>query len=172
MLWKFCIQYASKYGKLSSGHRTGKSQFSTALERSSNQKLSGLSAPIPSSFHWLPAVVTPSLLVTNEEPPFSAHAGLSAHWWFRLGVRWTTVLAAAVGHKHTAVCAHHQLAPSGTADSQTTVLYYHCLGRSGLTSHQPSNLALCNVILKNEYTSSLPRIWTRKHTKSQGFHCV
>ena len=25
---KVCIQYASKYGKLSSGHKTGKSQFS------------------------------------------------------------------------------------------------------------------------------------------------
>ena len=28
MLWKCCTQYASKYGKLSSGHRTGKGQFS------------------------------------------------------------------------------------------------------------------------------------------------
>ena len=27
MLWKCCIQYASKFGKLSSGHRTGKSVF-------------------------------------------------------------------------------------------------------------------------------------------------
>ena len=28
MLWKCCIQYASKYRKLSSGHKTEKSQFS------------------------------------------------------------------------------------------------------------------------------------------------
>ena len=28
MLWKCCTQYASKFGKLSSGHRTGKAQFS------------------------------------------------------------------------------------------------------------------------------------------------
>ena len=28
MLWKHCTQYASKFGKLSSGHRTGKGQFS------------------------------------------------------------------------------------------------------------------------------------------------
>ena len=27
MLWKCCIQYASKYGKFSSGHRTGKVSF-------------------------------------------------------------------------------------------------------------------------------------------------
>ena len=28
MLWKCCTQYASKFGKLSSGHRTGNGQFS------------------------------------------------------------------------------------------------------------------------------------------------
>ena len=28
MLWKCCTQYGSKYGNLSSGHRTGKGQFS------------------------------------------------------------------------------------------------------------------------------------------------
>ena len=28
MLWKCCTQYVSKFGKLSSGHRTGKAQFS------------------------------------------------------------------------------------------------------------------------------------------------
>ena len=28
MLWKCCTQYASKFGKLSSGHRTGKAKFS------------------------------------------------------------------------------------------------------------------------------------------------
>ena len=28
MLWKCCTRYASKFGKLSSGHRTGKGQFS------------------------------------------------------------------------------------------------------------------------------------------------
>ena len=33
MLWKCCTQYASKFGKLSSGHRTGKSQFSFQSQR-------------------------------------------------------------------------------------------------------------------------------------------
>ena len=28
MLWKCCTQYASKFGKLSSGHRTGEDHFS------------------------------------------------------------------------------------------------------------------------------------------------
>ena len=33
MLWKCCTQYASKCGKLSSGHRTGKGQFSFQSQR-------------------------------------------------------------------------------------------------------------------------------------------
>ena len=34
MLWKCCTQYVSKFGKLSNGHRTGKSQFSFQSQRS------------------------------------------------------------------------------------------------------------------------------------------
>ena len=33
MLWKCCSQYASKFGKLSSGHRTGKDKFSFQSQR-------------------------------------------------------------------------------------------------------------------------------------------
>ena len=33
MLWKCCTHYASKFGKLSSGHRTGKGQFSFQSQR-------------------------------------------------------------------------------------------------------------------------------------------
>ena len=33
MLWKCCIQYVSKFGKLSSGHRPGKGQFSFQSQR-------------------------------------------------------------------------------------------------------------------------------------------
>ena len=33
MLWKCCTQNASKFGKLSSGHRTGKGQFSFQTQR-------------------------------------------------------------------------------------------------------------------------------------------
>ena len=32
-LWKCCTQYANKLGKLSSGHRTGKGQFSFQSQR-------------------------------------------------------------------------------------------------------------------------------------------
>ena len=33
MLWKCCTQYASKFGKLNSGHRTGNGQFSFQSQR-------------------------------------------------------------------------------------------------------------------------------------------
>jgi len=33
MLWKGCTQYANKFGKLSSGHSTGKGQFSFQSQR-------------------------------------------------------------------------------------------------------------------------------------------
>ena len=33
MLWECCSQYVSKFGKLSSGHRTGKGQFSSQSQR-------------------------------------------------------------------------------------------------------------------------------------------
>ena len=38
MLWKSCTQYASKFGKLSSGHRTGKGQFSFQSPQKGNAK--------------------------------------------------------------------------------------------------------------------------------------
>ena len=38
MLWKCCTQYASKFGKLSSGHRTGKGQFSFQFLRKAMPK--------------------------------------------------------------------------------------------------------------------------------------
>ena len=38
MQWKCCTQYASKFGKLSSGHRTGKSHFSFQSQRKAMPK--------------------------------------------------------------------------------------------------------------------------------------
>ena len=38
MLWKCCTQHASKFGKLSSGHRTGKDQYSFQSQRKSMRK--------------------------------------------------------------------------------------------------------------------------------------
>ena len=38
MLWKCCTRHASKFGKLSSGHRTGKGQFSFQSQRKAMPK--------------------------------------------------------------------------------------------------------------------------------------
>ena len=38
MLLKCCTQYASKFGKLSSGHRAGKDQFSFQSQKKGNAK--------------------------------------------------------------------------------------------------------------------------------------
>ena len=38
MLWKCCTQYASKFGKLNSSHRTGKGQFSFQSQRKAMPK--------------------------------------------------------------------------------------------------------------------------------------
>ena len=46
MLWKCCTQYASKFGKLSSGHRTGKGQFSLQYQRKAVPKIVQTTAPL------------------------------------------------------------------------------------------------------------------------------
>ena len=49
MLWKCCTQYASKFGKLSSGHRTGKGQFSFQSQRKAISKKVQTEAQLHSS---------------------------------------------------------------------------------------------------------------------------
>jgi len=49
MLWKCCTQYASKFGKLNSGHRTGKGQFSFQSERKAMLKSAQTIAQLHSS---------------------------------------------------------------------------------------------------------------------------
>ena len=49
MLWKCCIQYASQFGKLSSGHRTGKGQFSFQSQRKAMPKNAQTTAQLHSS---------------------------------------------------------------------------------------------------------------------------
>ena len=52
MLLKYCIQYASKFGKLSNGHRTGKGQFSFQYQRRAKPKNVQTAAQLH-SFHML-----------------------------------------------------------------------------------------------------------------------
>ena len=49
ILWKCCTQYASKLGKLSSGHRTGKCQFSFQSLRKAMSKKAQSTAQVHSS---------------------------------------------------------------------------------------------------------------------------
>ena len=49
MLWKCCTQYASKFGKLSSGHRTGKGQISFKSQRKALPKNAQTTAQLHSS---------------------------------------------------------------------------------------------------------------------------
>ena len=49
MLWKCCTQYASKFGKLSSGHRTGKGPFSFQSQRKAMPKNVQTTAQLHSS---------------------------------------------------------------------------------------------------------------------------
>ena len=49
MLWKCCTQYARKFRKLSSGHRTGKGQFSFQSQRKAMPKNAQTTAQLHSS---------------------------------------------------------------------------------------------------------------------------
>ena len=49
MLWKYCTQYASKLGKLSSGHGTEKGQFLFQLRRKAMPKNAQTTAQLQSS---------------------------------------------------------------------------------------------------------------------------
>ena len=51
-MWKCCTQYASKFGKLSSGHRAGKGQFSFQSQRKAMPKRIQTTAQLH-SFHKL-----------------------------------------------------------------------------------------------------------------------
>ena len=49
MLWKCCTQYVRKFGKLSSGHRTGKGQFSFQSQRKAMPKSAQTTTQLHSS---------------------------------------------------------------------------------------------------------------------------
>ena len=62
MLWKCCTQYANKFGKLSSGHRTGKGQFSFQFQiKAINQPYVKLVGRLTQQWpqDWKRAVFTP-----------------------------------------------------------------------------------------------------------------
>ena len=69
MLWKCCTQYAGKFGKLSSGYRTGKGQFSFQCQRKAMPKNAQTTAQLHSFTHWQSnAQNSPSQASTVHEP--------------------------------------------------------------------------------------------------------
>ena len=80
MLWKCCTQYAIKFGKLSSGHRTGKDQFSFQPQRKAMPKNAQTTAQLHSS-HMLVTAKSlqsyPTLCDPRDgNPPGSAVPGI------------------------------------------------------------------------------------------------
>ena len=67
MLWKCYTQYASKCGKLSSGHRTGKGQFSFQSQRKAIPKNVQMTAQLHSSHTQSNAQNSPSQASTARE---------------------------------------------------------------------------------------------------------
>ena len=67
MLWKCCTQYASKFGKLSSGHRTGKGPFSFQ----SPQKTMPKNAQTTTQLHSSHMLVNASKCSKFSKPGFS-----------------------------------------------------------------------------------------------------
>ena len=59
MLWKCCTQYASKFGKHSSGHRTGKGQFSFQSQRKE----------MPKNVQTTAQLHSPHMLVNAQNSP-------------------------------------------------------------------------------------------------------
>ena len=67
MLWKCCIQYASKFRKLSNGHSTGKDQFSFQSQRKAMPKNVQITVQLH-SFHILPRLCSKSFRLGFSSP--------------------------------------------------------------------------------------------------------
>ena len=85
MLWKCCIQYASKSGKLSRGHRTGKGEFSNQSQRKEMPKNAQTTAQLPSSHISMLKILKARLqqCVNNKHPDGQAgfKKGRGIRYW-------------------------------------------------------------------------------------------
>ena len=85
VLWKCCTQYASKFGKLSSGHRTEKGQFSSQSQRKAMPKNVQTAAQSHSS--WFAGGLVAKSCLDWSPPGSSAHGILQARI-----VEWVAIL--------------------------------------------------------------------------------
>ena len=68
MLLKYCIQYASKFGKRNSGHRTGKDQFSSQSQRRTMLKIVQIIISEVKSLSHVQLFATPSTVAYQASP--------------------------------------------------------------------------------------------------------
>ena len=88
MLWKCCAQYASKFGKLSSGHRTRIDQFSFQSQRKAMPKNAQTTAQLHSS-HTGKEMATHSSILVKRIPWTEEPAGLLSIWSHRVEHNWS-----------------------------------------------------------------------------------
>ena len=84
MLWKCCTEYASKFGKLSSGHRTGKGQFSFQCQRKAMPKNAQTTTQLHSS------MATHSSTLAWKTPWMEEPGRLQSMGSLRVGHNWAT----------------------------------------------------------------------------------
>ena len=77
MLLKCCTQFASKFGKLSSGHRTGKGQFSFQSQRKAMPKNAQTTTQLHSSHMLAKECSNPPSQASTEHAPWTSRVKLS-----------------------------------------------------------------------------------------------
>ena len=89
MLWKCCTQYASKFGQLSSGHRTGRGQFSFQSQGKAIPKNAQTTAQLHLSHTMAPHSSTLAWKIPWLEEP----GGLQSIGLIRVRHDWATSLS-------------------------------------------------------------------------------
>ena len=102
MLWKCCTQYASKLGKLSSGHGPGKGQFSFQSQRKAMPKNAQTTTQLHSS-HMLvfleKEMASHSSVLAWRIPGMGEPGGLPSMGSHRVGHHWSDLAVAAHASK-------------------------------------------------------------------------
>ena len=116
MLWKCCTQHASKSGKLSSGHRTGKGQFSFQFKRKAMPKNAQTTRQLHSSHMvvkfskpgfnsmWTENFQMFKLDLENAEEPEIKLPASAASWKMQESSRNTSISALLTMPKPLTVC--------------------------------------------------------------------
>ena len=96
MLWKCCTQYASKFGKLSCGHRTGKAQFSFQSLGKAMPKNAQTITQLHSSHMLEKEMATHSSTLAWKIPWTEEPCRLQSMGSQRIGHDWTTSLTLSI----------------------------------------------------------------------------